>query len=209
MIRVGGRFRRVEPRCRARAFVLGLLSELPRKNCWTIAEYAGDPSPDGMQHLLARARWDAGGVRDDVRGYVIEHLGDPGAVLVERWLAVKVKLGIGDVVNPRVSRRKENLGEVVYPDPLPFVFTTLSTGRTVAARDMREMLKRRAGKAGLGRRAHLHGLRHSHAVALDRAGNGVPVISSQLGHGSLAITTSYLAHISADQKVAAVSGVFG
>jgi SRSO17 transposase len=82
MIRVGGRFRRVEPRCRARAFVLGLLSELPRKNCWTIAEYAGDPSPDGMQHLLARARWDAGGVRDDVRGYVIEHLGDPGAVLV-------------------------------------------------------------------------------------------------------------------------------
>jgi SRSO17 transposase len=82
MIRVGGRFRRVEPRCRARAFVLGLLSELPRKNCWTIAEYAGDPSPDGMQHLLARARWDAGGVRDDVRGYVIEHLGDPGPVLV-------------------------------------------------------------------------------------------------------------------------------
>jgi len=56
MIRVGGRFRRVEPRCRARAFVLGLLSELPRKNCWTIAEHAGDPSPDGMQHLLARAK---------------------------------------------------------------------------------------------------------------------------------------------------------
>jgi SRSO17 transposase len=82
MIRAGGRFRRVEPRCRARAFVLGLLSELPRKNCWTIAEYAGDPSPDGMQHLLARARWDAGGVRDDVRGYVTGHLGDPGAVLV-------------------------------------------------------------------------------------------------------------------------------
>jgi SRSO17 transposase len=35
-----------------------------------------------MQHLLARAKWDTGGVRDDVRGYVIEHLGDPGAVLV-------------------------------------------------------------------------------------------------------------------------------
>jgi hypothetical protein len=58
---------------------LGIFDELMRKNCWTIAEYAGDPSPDGMQHLLARARWDAGGVRDDVRGYVIEHLGDPGA----------------------------------------------------------------------------------------------------------------------------------
>jgi SRSO17 transposase len=82
MMRVGGRFRRVEPRRRARAFVLGLLAELPRKNCWTIAEHAGDPSPDGMQHLLARAKRDADAVRDDVRGYVIEQLGDPGAVLV-------------------------------------------------------------------------------------------------------------------------------
>ncbi len=82
MLGVGSRFGRVEPRRRARAFVLGLLAELPRKNCWTIAEHAGDASPDGMQHLLARAKWDAGGVRDDVRGYVIEHLGDPGAVLV-------------------------------------------------------------------------------------------------------------------------------
>jgi SRSO17 transposase len=80
--RVAGRFGRVELRRRARAFVLGLLAELPRKNCWTIAEHAGDPSPDGMQHLLTRANWDADGVRDDVRGYVAEHLGDPGAVLV-------------------------------------------------------------------------------------------------------------------------------
>ncbi len=81
MVRIGGRFRRVEPRRRARSFVLGLLAELPRKNCWTIAEHAGDLSPDGMQHLLARAKWDADGVRDDVRGYVAGHLGDAGAVL--------------------------------------------------------------------------------------------------------------------------------
>src|SRR5215472_7298422 len=82
MIRTGSRFSRVEPRRRARAFVLRLLAELPRKNCWTIAEHPGDPSPDGMQHLLARAKWDADGVRDDTRGYVTGHLGDPGAVLV-------------------------------------------------------------------------------------------------------------------------------
>src|SRR5215813_11149090 len=82
MTRTGGRFRRVEPRCRARAFVRGLLADLPRKNCWTIAEHAGDPSPDGLQHLLARAEWDQDGVRDDVRDDVVEHLGDPGAVLV-------------------------------------------------------------------------------------------------------------------------------
>jgi SRSO17 transposase len=80
--RVAGRFGRVEPRRRARAFVLGLLADLPRKNCWTIAEHAGDPSPDGMQHLLARAVWDHDAVRDDVRAYVVEHLGDPEAVLV-------------------------------------------------------------------------------------------------------------------------------
>jgi SRSO17 transposase len=80
--RIAGRFTRVEPRRRARAFVGGLLADLPRKNCWTIAEHAGDASPEGMQHLLSGAVWDAGKVRDDVRGYVIDHLGDPEAVLV-------------------------------------------------------------------------------------------------------------------------------
>jgi SRSO17 transposase len=80
--RVAGRFGRVEPRRRARAFVLGLLADLPRKNCWTIAEHAGDTSPDGMQHLLGRAVWDHHAVRDDVRAYVTKALGDPQAVLV-------------------------------------------------------------------------------------------------------------------------------
>ena len=60
----------------------GLLADLPRKNCWTIAEHAGDVTPDGMQHLLGRAVWDHDGVRDDVRAYVTEALGEPGAVLV-------------------------------------------------------------------------------------------------------------------------------
>ena len=82
MGRIAGRFGRVEPRRRARAFVLGLLADLPRKNCWSIAEHAGDMTPDGMQYLLAGARWDADAVRDDLRGYIAERLGDPGAVLV-------------------------------------------------------------------------------------------------------------------------------
>jgi SRSO17 transposase len=82
MGRIGGRFARVEPRRRARAFVLGLLAELPRKNCWSIAEHAGQASPHGMQHLLARASWDADGVRDEVRGFVVEHLGAREAILV-------------------------------------------------------------------------------------------------------------------------------
>jgi SRSO17 transposase len=61
-------------------FVRGLLADLPRKNCWTIAEWAGEATPDGMQHLLERAKWDA--VRDDLREYVVGHLGADQAVLV-------------------------------------------------------------------------------------------------------------------------------
>jgi SRSO17 transposase len=82
MGRIAGRFARVEPRRRARSLVPGLLSNLPRKNCWTIAEHAGHATPDGLQHLLARAKWDAEAVRDDLRGYVVEQLGDQDAVLV-------------------------------------------------------------------------------------------------------------------------------
>jgi SRSO17 transposase len=82
MRRVAGQVARVDLRRRARAFVRGLLADLPRKNCWTIAEHTGDPNPAGMQHLLARAVWDHDKVRDDLRDYVVEHLGDPQAVLV-------------------------------------------------------------------------------------------------------------------------------
>lgn len=82
MGRMASRFARVEPRRRVRDLVLGLLSDLPRKNCWSIAEWAGETSPDGMQHLLGRARWDADDVRDDVREYVLDHLHDEDAVLV-------------------------------------------------------------------------------------------------------------------------------
>ncbi len=82
MSRVQHRFARVEPRTRARAFVQGLLAQMPTKNCWTLAERAGDVSPDGMQHLLRKAVWDADAVRDDVRDLVVEHLGRRQAVLV-------------------------------------------------------------------------------------------------------------------------------
>jgi SRSO17 transposase len=79
---MAGRFVRVETRRRTRGFLFGLLADLPRKNCWTIAEHAGDTDPHGMQHLLGRASWDTDGVRDDLRDYVTTHLGDSDAVLV-------------------------------------------------------------------------------------------------------------------------------
>lgn len=90
MGRVAPRFARVEPRRRARAFVEGLLAGLPRVNCWSIAEQVGDPSPDGMQHLLSRASWDHDGLAVDLRDYVAEHLGaDDGVLVVDETGDVK------------------------------------------------------------------------------------------------------------------------
>src|SRR5438445_527656 len=74
--RVAGRFARVEPRRRVRSMVAGLVSDLPDKNCWTLAEHAGDATPEGMQHLLRKAVWDADAVRDDVRAMAVEYLGE-------------------------------------------------------------------------------------------------------------------------------------
>src|SRR3712207_3738148 len=78
--RIAPRVGRAEPRRRALAYLRGLLAPLERKNGWRLAEAAGDATPDGVQDFLSRMRWDA--VRDDLRAYVVEHLGDPEAVLV-------------------------------------------------------------------------------------------------------------------------------
>lgn len=79
---VAGRFAQADSRRRARMYLLGLLSGAERKNSWTLAEQAGDLTPDGMQRLLNFYRWDADAVRDDLRGYVLEHLGDPSGIAV-------------------------------------------------------------------------------------------------------------------------------
>jgi SRSO17 transposase len=80
--RIAGRFVRAEPRRRVLAYLRGLVGNVGRKNGWQLAEHAGEATPDGMQRLLATADWDPDLVRDDLRGYVVEHLGDPAAVLV-------------------------------------------------------------------------------------------------------------------------------
>jgi SRSO17 transposase len=80
--RVAGRFARSEPRVRVREYLCGLVAGLERKNGWTLAERAGEASPDGMQRLLRWADWDVDGVRDDLRAYVAEQLGEPDGVLI-------------------------------------------------------------------------------------------------------------------------------
>ena len=80
--RIAPRFARYEPLRHAGGLMHGLLTSLERKNCWTIAEYRGDLTPDKLQHLLARAKWDADEVRDDLRGYVVGAFAEDDAVLV-------------------------------------------------------------------------------------------------------------------------------
>ena len=81
--RIAPRFARSEVRERTQDYLRGLLSGAERKNGWQLAEVAGNATPYGIQHLLGRANWDADDLRDDLRGYVTERLGDEeDAVLV-------------------------------------------------------------------------------------------------------------------------------
>jgi SRSO17 transposase len=82
MDRIRPRFARYESARHAAGLMLGLLSNLERKNCWTIAEERGDVTPHGLQHMLSRASWDEGAVAGDVRDYVSTAFADPDAVLV-------------------------------------------------------------------------------------------------------------------------------
>ena len=80
VVRIAPRFRRAEPSQREASYLHGLLAPVERKSGWQLAEAAGDAMPDGGQEFLSRMRWDADAVRDDLQAYVVEHLGDPGAL---------------------------------------------------------------------------------------------------------------------------------
>jgi SRSO17 transposase len=76
------RFGRVETRWQARKYLRGLMAPLERRNGWTLAEQAGDGTPDSMQALLCSPCFDRDAVRDDVRAQVVDAIGDPAGVLV-------------------------------------------------------------------------------------------------------------------------------
>ena len=80
--RIGDLFARSESRQRVRTYLRGLLSPAQRKNGWQLAEAVGDETPYGIQQFLYRALWDADALRDELRQYVIEHLGDDQAILI-------------------------------------------------------------------------------------------------------------------------------
>ena len=108
---------------------------------------------------------------------------DPGAfAFLERWLDVRAKRGI----NGRAP-----------------IFSTLAR-KPLASAYVRALLPRLGRKAGLEKRVHAHGLRHSHAFELSMEGVPMPVIQAQLGHASLAVTSRYLAHIAPAELVQAM-----
>lgn len=74
--RIAGRFARSEARERVQRYLMGLLGRVERKNGWQLAEAIGEVDPQGVQRLLNAAKWDADLVCDDLRDYVVEHLGD-------------------------------------------------------------------------------------------------------------------------------------
>jgi len=115
--RIAPRFARYEPLRHAAELIAGMVSGLDRKNCWTIAEHRGNATPDGLQHLLSRAKWDAEAVRDDLRDYVVDAFGDPGAILVVDETG-DVKKGVATVGVQRqytgTAGRIENAQVAVY-----------------------------------------------------------------------------------------------
>jgi integrase/recombinase XerD len=86
------------------------------------------------------------------------------------------------------------------------LFCTLEGG-PVSDDYVRGLLKRLARKAGIEKRVHPHGLRHTFAVELEAAGTPVTTISKLLGHSSVAVTARYLDHLTNSQAVAALGSV--
>ena len=80
--RIGSHFRRAETRSRAGRYLRALLAPVERKNGWQLAEELRERDPHGAQRLLAEADWDEDAVRDELRSYVVEHLGEADGVLV-------------------------------------------------------------------------------------------------------------------------------
>jgi SRSO17 transposase len=79
--RIAPRFIRAEVRSRVGRYLRGLLASVERKNGWQMAEELGESDAHGVQRLVAEADWDEEAVRDDLRAYVIEQVGEVGGIL--------------------------------------------------------------------------------------------------------------------------------
>jgi SRSO17 transposase len=178
LARIAPRFSRAEPRQRARTFVRGILAGLGRPNGWTLARYAGDNDPNGMQRLLNAARWDVDGVRDDLRAWVVEHLGRAErGVLVAQETAFAKK---GDRSVGVYRRYGEGTGRAENVQVGVFLAHTTTRGSALIDRELylpaswtqdRERCHRAGVPDAVGYRSRAELARHMVHRALD---GGVP-----------------------------------
>jgi len=176
-------FGRREPRVRARSYLRGLLSGLERKNGWSLAEFAGDATPDGMQRLLNHAKWDVDAVRDALRAQVAERLGDAGGVLVvdDTGFEKKGRCSAG------VQRQYTGTAGKVTNCQIG-VFCSYVTPPTAAGADRpgavcAPFLVRRSGSAGRRRRPRVHAVcdQARPGVADDRTRRRRPAAGVRVG----------------------------
>jgi integrase/recombinase XerD len=110
----------------------------------------------------------------------------PAFAILERWLDARAKIGV-----PRGSRI---FCTITNPNP----------GLPLSGSYWREAIKRLGQRAGIEKRVHSHGLRHTHAAELAREKTSIVLISKQLGHSDLRITQRYVDHLEPAEVVEAM-----
>lgn len=106
------------------------------------------------------------------------------------------------MLNPWLARRRQ-LG-LDGSHPLFCVVSSPTTGRSLHAAYVRNMVKDAAKRAGIEKRVHPHGLRHTHAFELADERIDLRLIRRQLGHGNLAVTARYIEHLNPFEVVEAI-----
>ncbi len=133
---------------------------------------------------------------------------DAGTVRVHRGKGSKARVsgieeGMGAVLREWIDYRAQALA-LNGTKPLFCQITKGRVGEPVQQACVRQMLRRRTAKAGIEKRVHAHGLRHSHAANMAAAGIPINVIQRQLGHSNVATTSRYLDHVQPADVVEAV-----
>ena len=108
-------------------------------------------------------------------------------------------VGIDPGADPHIVawlERRESLG---LPAGAP-LFCTMK-GTPIVPSSVNRLFHKLARRAGIQKRVHPHGFRHTHAYELMMEGIPMPIIQRQLGHVSLATTDRYLAHIAPKQVI--------
>jgi site-specific recombinase XerD len=117
----------------------------------------------------------------------------------ERARTVGIDPGALDILKQWVTQRERRGSTAAQP-----LFCT-GRGKPVPSSYVRSLIKRLGIRAGIAKRVHAHGLRHTHAYELMMEGIPIPIIQRQLGHSSLATTDIYLSHIAPKQVIEAIS----